>query len=243
MFKERFVPGAGWSPPWVRHQHLTRYKWAARFATGAEVIDGACGSGYGSVMLRRGGAAAVDGFDLDPDAVRQAAARAVGLTGVTFREADVANLPLPAAGRDLYVSFETIEHLPDDAAYLDEAARVLRPGGRFVCSTPNRDLFDPGTSLADAPASPFHVREYTFAEFRDLLAPRFRSIEWFGQSWYRPGYVRALGSVGRRHPRLAVRLHQARKLAGSPWESSAAHGPAPLRPSREPEIYIAVCTR
>jgi SAM-dependent methyltransferase len=242
VFQERFCPGVGWTAPWVRHQHLTRYRWAARYAAGCAVVDAACGSGYGSVLLRGGGAASVDGFDIDPEAVRIATARAAGLDGVTFREGDATRLPLPAHSRDLYVSFETIEHLADDRAFVDEAVRVLRPGGRFVCSTPNRNLLDPGTGLDDAPASRFHVREYTFKEFRDLLAPRFRTIEWYGQSWYRTPYVRALDAVGRSFPRLAVRLHQARKLVGSPWESSARHYPTPMDPRRQAEILIAVCT-
>jgi SAM-dependent methyltransferase len=47
-------------------------------------------------------------------------------------------LPLPDAWFDLVLSHEVLEHVADDRAYLDEAARVLKPGGRLVLFCPNR---------------------------------------------------------------------------------------------------------
>jgi SAM-dependent methyltransferase len=54
------------------------------------------------------------------------------------------DLPLPfaAAAFDVVLSYETLEHVPDPAAFVAELARVLRPGGTLVLTTPNR-LWEP----------------------------------------------------------------------------------------------------
>src|SRR5208337_4385431 len=61
--EERFYPD-GFMPPWVRYQHLERYRWAAKFVAGKRVLDVACGTGYGTALLANAGAAQVDGFDI-----------------------------------------------------------------------------------------------------------------------------------------------------------------------------------
>ncbi|MGO9598768.1 MAG: hypothetical protein ACLP7Q_12335 [Isosphaeraceae bacterium] len=53
--EENFVP------PWVRYQHIERYRWAAEFVVGKRVLDVGCGSGYGSAMLASAGATHVKG--------------------------------------------------------------------------------------------------------------------------------------------------------------------------------------
>ncbi len=75
----------------------------------------------------------------------------------------------------LVVSFETIEHLRDDRSFLEEMSRILAVDGTFICSTPNRRLFNPGGSLADPPYNPHHVREYDHEEFKELLTRTSRN--------------------------------------------------------------------
>ncbi len=233
-----------WLPPWVRHQHLTRYAWAQQFVEGLRVADVACGEGYGSDMLsRQGGAASVDGFDLSPAAIKNASEK-YGTEGkARFHVADVTKLPAGAESFDVCVSFETIEHIPDDAAFVSEVARILSPRGKFICSTPNRDLFDPGTTLNDKPVNPFHVREYDLAEFDRLLRAKFREIAWYGQTFYFTGYRRMLCSLGRRLPKAALLAHRVSRLPTLPWEGRERHVPKPLTAGSDPEIYIAVCTK
>ena len=50
-------------------------------------------------------------------------------------------LPFPAASFDVVVTLETIEHVLDPDALLEEAHRVLVPGGTLVLSTPRLDSF------------------------------------------------------------------------------------------------------
>ena len=231
-----------WVPPWIRHQHLTRYQWACEFTLNRSVIDAACGTGYGAaILVERGGAREVLGFDCSAEAIAEAK-HVCRLDAVKFEVADVLRLPVADQACDVYASFETIEHIENDRAYVQEVVRVLKPGGRFLCSTPNRLLTNPGITLDGKPFNRFHVREYTAAELKTFLAPYFSTIDLFGQSPYRKRYAGLLNRVGKRLPMLAVRLHQLRKLLGMPLERASWHYPFPLPAAREPEVLIAVCT-
>ncbi|HUY31741.1 MAG TPA: class I SAM-dependent methyltransferase [Pirellulales bacterium] len=237
---ERLSTGQ-WVPPWVRHQHMARYEYAAALAVDRVVVDVACGNGMCARHLSEGGARRVDGFDLSPEAVREATLAAATLENVCLQVADAARLPVRDAAYDLFVSFETIEHIDGDRAFLAEVVRVLKPGGAFLCSTPNRSLLDPGTSIRDKPFNPFHAREYTLEELEPLLRHYFASVNWLGQSFYGRSYCKILNRIGRFSPKLAVRMHQARKCLTMPLERKGLHRPTRLGRRGEPEILIAIC--
>ncbi|MFR9620602.1 MAG: class I SAM-dependent methyltransferase [Rikenellaceae bacterium] len=92
--------------------------------------------------------------------------------GVELIEACVPPLPFDDATFDCVVSFQVIEHIEDDVRFVSEVYRVLKPGGRFIVSTPNIKM-----SLT---RNPWHVREYTSEEFRELLTASFESVEAMG---------------------------------------------------------------
>jgi GT2 family glycosyltransferase/glycosyltransferase involved in cell wall biosynthesis/ubiquinone/menaquinone biosynthesis C-methylase UbiE len=78
-------------------------------------------------------------------------------------------MPLPDACVDMVVSFETLEHLGDHDRFLSEVRRVLRPGGLFLVSTPERDVY----SAPGQPKNPYHVLELTQPKFAQLLGTHF----------------------------------------------------------------------
>jgi SAM-dependent methyltransferase len=80
---------------------------------------------------------------------------------------NLATLPLADAAVDVVVSLQVVEHLWNQPGFFAECARVLRPGGRLLVSTPNRITFSPGR---DTPLNPFHTRELAAAELAELLA-------------------------------------------------------------------------
>jgi SAM-dependent methyltransferase len=235
---ERISP-LRFAPPWVRHQHLARYEWAAELCRGKSVVDAACGTGYGSAMLAREGAGCVQGFDLSPAAIDEARATYADLA--QFQAADVAALPLDAASIDVFVSFETIEHLPDEHGLLCEVTRVLRSDGLFLCSSPNRSITNPGTNINDPPFNRHHVREYTPAEFDRLLCGYFARVEWFGQTLFTHHWKQTLAATAAASRPLAVKLHQARKLLASPLDRRTRHRPQPFSRSQHPEFLVALC--
>lgn len=118
-----------------RDFHLGRYRFAAGFSEGQTVLDAACGTGYGSAILAER-AAAVTGVDISADAVAYAQAH-YGSEKTRFLQSPVEHTPLPDRSFSLIVSFETIEHTLSPKAALREFARLLRPDGRLILSTPN----------------------------------------------------------------------------------------------------------
>ena len=105
---------------------------------GLDVIDLGCGTGYFSAWLARRGARPV-GVDITP-AQLATARRMQAETGIEFAliEASAEDVPLPDASFDLAFSEYGASIWCDPYAWLPEAWRLLRPGGRlvFLCNSP-----------------------------------------------------------------------------------------------------------
>jgi SAM-dependent methyltransferase len=67
------------------------------------------------------------------------------------------------------VTFQVIEHIVPDDLYVKEIARVLKPGGKLIVTTPNRHM-----SLS---RNPWHIREYKPAELTALLKKHFKTVD------------------------------------------------------------------
>jgi ubiquinone/menaquinone biosynthesis C-methylase UbiE len=156
-------------------EHWHRYLYARELVRGGDVLDIACGEGYGSALLAQT-ARSVVGVDLSAMAIEHAR-HAYRSDNLRYLAGNALAIPLEDASVDVVVSFETIEHFRDHGPFLMEIRRVLRPGGLLVISTPDRDNYSPpGT-----PANPFHQLELTATEFRALLMPHFARLQILGQ--------------------------------------------------------------
>jgi len=183
---ERMVPGV--ADDALYQEHMQRYVYAATLAAGLDVLDIACGSGYGSKVLADAGAArSVTGIDLSETAI-QHARQHFAAPNLRFAAGNAQALPELASGSfDLIVSFETIEHLPDVEQYLSQMHRVLRPGGTFLCSTPDGRLCSLLSRFRGGrPRNPHHIREYTLDQFTEVLRKRFEVREVLGQQYVGP---------------------------------------------------------
>lgn len=162
---ERMDPTVPIFDPERAEFHLDRYRFACPYVGGKRVADIACGTGYGSSLLKtEGEAESVTGIDISADAIQYAEAKHAP-AGVNFLEGSGDQTGLPAASFDVIVSFETIEHLPDDQKLLKEFSRLLIPGGTLIISTPNQWPLE---------LAPFHVREYDRATFETALKSEFQ---------------------------------------------------------------------
>ncbi|MBR5595184.1 MAG: class I SAM-dependent methyltransferase [Alistipes sp.] len=90
---------------------------------------------------------------------------------VEFKEGVVPPIPFADESFDYVVSFQVIEHIKRDKEFVREVHRVLKKGGKFIVSTPNRPM-----SLT---RNPWHVREYTAEQFSQLLS-LFAEVEALG---------------------------------------------------------------
>jgi SAM-dependent methyltransferase len=158
---ERTVPGVVEENYWFR-RHEVAYQFVRELIpSGAAVLEVGCGEGYGTDLLAE--RADIVGIDYDELTIAHAAAR---YPRATFVRANLAALPFAAASFDAVISMQVVEHVWNHCEYLAECARVLRPGGRLVLSTPNRLTFSPGL---DEPANLFHTKEFTADELTDLV--------------------------------------------------------------------------
>ena len=92
-------------------------------------------------------------------------------SNVEFLQCAVPPLPFEDASFDYVVSFQVIEHIKRDKEFVKEVYRVLKPGGKFIVSTPNAPM-----SLT---RNPWHIREYTPRQFSGLLSI-FADVEAMG---------------------------------------------------------------
>lgn len=173
---ERVVPGQVDADLW--NEHFCRYLFAARLARGKRVADLGCGTGYGAAELAKT-ANIVVGFDISAEAVEFAASE-YRIPNLSFRVAGAENVPEPDGAFDLIVSFEVIEHLEDSEALAREARRLVSNNGQFIVSTPNRDYYS--ESRSESGPNPFHTREFSLEEFRELLSRHFPYVKLFTQN-------------------------------------------------------------
>jgi 2-polyprenyl-3-methyl-5-hydroxy-6-metoxy-1,4-benzoquinol methylase len=169
---ERTLPDVPEENYWFR-RHVAVYEWIAARCGGLDVVDLACGEGYGSQVLARR-AARVTGVDANPEAHEHASAR-YGRPGVRFARELIQTFSEPC---DAVVFLQTIEHVDDPSGVLAHLRGLLRPGGRAYVSTPNvLTLAPPGAERSD---NPWHLREYRASEFRELCASAFPRVEMLG---------------------------------------------------------------
>lgn len=85
-------------------------------------------------------------------------------------------LPFEDASFDKVLITEVIEHIPDWKKALDEIARVLKPGGTLVISTPNRLSYMNRAYAVKRKAKKFkfneHVIEFSPNEFKLVISER-----------------------------------------------------------------------
>lgn len=110
--------------------------WATALSTllpPLDVADFGCGTGVLSVELAKW-AKKVVAIDRSSSSLEQAKARAekAGAENISFLEADLHKLPLPAGKKDLVVISQSLHHVAEPADVLKEAARLLKPQGRIV---------------------------------------------------------------------------------------------------------------
>jgi SAM-dependent methyltransferase len=151
--------------------------------TGKEVLEVSCGAGGGaSYIMRNLGPASYTGLDLNPASIAKCQQRHQ-LPGLDFVQGDAENLPFPDQSFDVVINVEASHQYPHFARFLEEVARVLRPGGHFLYSDSRRApvVAEWETALDDAPLRKVSERAIDEEAKRGLAANTQRTQEQIGR--------------------------------------------------------------
>ena len=183
------------SDNFVYQRSRLAYVEAAKLVSG-RVLEIGTGSGYGICTL----AASAKEF-VTIDKFRSSAVDDLP-ANTSFIESKVPPLPFEDELFDYVVSFQVIEHIRNDRRFVSEVLRVLKPGGKFIVTTPHKSM-----SLT---RNPWHVREYNADELRNLLECNFSKVEAYGvvgnekvMEYYEKNRVRKYGFHGSSHQYIA----------------------------------------
>lgn len=166
---ERFIPGQ--TDMALAMEHINRYRFACNLIKGKDVLDIACGAGYGSHRMAQV-AHSVMGADISEEAIKYCKESYVQ-DNLQYAVAKAEDMPFSDGQFDAVVSFETLEHIDEikQKAFIREVRRVLRPGGLLIISTPNKEVYDKRGE------NEFHEHELSRSEFLYLMESNFAHVQ------------------------------------------------------------------
>ena len=231
---ERCYPGV--SNRRVQEDHYAAYEFAAEYGRGKRVGDIACGTGYGSRILKDAGATQVVGVDLDQTTIEQARK---SFPDVTFQVADAVTTGLESDSLDVVVSLQTWHHLDRYADFPAEMSRILKKGGRLIVSVPNEKVLYLNPFHRSF-LTPFYRVDFDRSKMESYLRPYFGEISWYGQRFVKRRYTNSFAKfilfIGSSvNPWLRAKVQKAFALADGPEVKPLRHENA--------RYIIAVCTK
>jgi 2-polyprenyl-3-methyl-5-hydroxy-6-metoxy-1,4-benzoquinol methylase len=153
---------------WRNVHHWRVKEDVARLSRNADVLDAGCSTGILSEHALHNGARSVVGLDIVGSCIHKARLRC---PSARFEQVDLSEpWPVEPQSRDLVICVEVFEHIREQAAFLAEVVRVLRPGGHLVLTTPNGQRWFPQSGADTSPESVgYHWHEPTKAELSSML--------------------------------------------------------------------------
>lgn len=169
----------------IRADHVNRYELAvnvikSHFGSNLNLkgMDVFCGNGYGSLLMEQKTGAELTSIDGSKEAI-EFAKKYYGNRKIKY---SCRRFPFRMKKNcyDFIVSLESIEHIKDDALFLNRLYGALKQNGILIISTPNMEKQD----LRLNP-NHFHYRHYYNNEFIKLVREvGFEFVEFYGQDAY-----------------------------------------------------------
>lgn len=159
------VSGSDVSDNYVFQRSLLAYVEAAKLISG-KVLEIGTGSGYGIEII----SPVADEFVTVDKFETSALEKIKGHDNVKFIQMNIPPLVgLEDNSFDFVISFQVIEHIKNDQDFVREIQRVLKPGGKFIVTTPNKTM-----SIS---RNPWHIREYKIDELTNMLGKYYSSVD------------------------------------------------------------------
>jgi len=163
---EFFVPGK--SGERIEADHLERYRFARKFSSGKSVLDIACGVGYAGPLFIEAGAVSYDGVDINEKLIEYAG-KTYGSNSINYFLGDICKFNNKKT-YELVTCFETIEHVENYEAAIQNLYTLLKAGGILLISSPNRIVTSPNApTLTGKPSNEFHTQEFIPEELLSIL--------------------------------------------------------------------------
>ena len=149
----------------LHHRLLSAYVFAEKYISG-DVLELGCGEGRGiDIVLKKSKSfTAIDKISVVTERLSK-----------KYKNEKFISSSFPPLiniednSFDTIVTFQVIEHINNDNLFVEEIYRILRPGGKALITTPNIEM--------TLTRNPWHIREYTSKQLRDLCKKYFSSVE------------------------------------------------------------------
>ena len=119
-----------------RKSRMKVLDWFTENCQGKKVLDLCCGNGDDSIFLAKNGAKEVIGLDISDVSVEncQLLAKRYNVTEIaSFVVGDAEKTNFPDNSFDIITEYGALHHI-DLTKVLPEMARILKPGGKFICT-------------------------------------------------------------------------------------------------------------
>lgn len=150
------------------HQRLLKAYYAAAPFVKGHTLELGCGKGRGVEIISEK-SDSYQALDKIPEVINSLSEK---FPDLKFEQSVFPPIDLPDDTFDTIVSFQVIEHIQDDHLFLKEIARILKPSGTAILSTPNNKM-----TLS---RNPWHIREYIAESLTGISVNYFSKVEMKG---------------------------------------------------------------
>jgi SAM-dependent methyltransferase len=149
-----------------------RYYWAGNYCTDKDILEVACGTGAGLGYLAKQ-ARSISAGDYTSEIL--SIAQAHYGNRIELRQFDAQNIPYADRSMNVIILFEAIYYIPSVQTFIHECRRILKPGGKVLIATANKDLYDFNPS-------PYSYKYYGVVELNELFTSQGFTVECFGST-------------------------------------------------------------
>ncbi len=149
-----------------------RYYWAGNYCECKDVVEVACGSGQGLGLLDEK-SKTFEAGDYSTEIIE--ICKQHYKNRIPLCQFDAQKMPYDDASKDIIILFEAIYYIEDVNEFINECKRILRPGGKVLIATANKDLYDFNPS-------PYSYNYYGSKELNEIFTKNGFIVNCYGDT-------------------------------------------------------------